>query len=200
MSWTTYPIGRPQRVCAATGAPLSPGEQSVATLLENRRTGQVERKDFSLAAWNGTPHPVARRDLIASWRVTVPAIDERPKPILDDDAMLDLFEQLGEEGPLPEPGAEAPNQSAPLGRAALRLVLTLMMMRRRLLVQEGNRGTSLLVRPRGVARPAAGGPALIEVKDPGLDASMINDVLGELESLGVAEAPDEPQQRAGGAA
>jgi hypothetical protein len=191
MSWTTYPIGRPQRVCAATGVALLPGDHSIATLVENRQTGLIERHDYSLDAWNRTPRPVHARDLIAAWKVTVPATDEKPKPILDDDAMLDLFEQLGGEGAEvvtdePEAGEGAAKAS---GRAALRMVLALMMIRRRLLAHEGNKGTTLLVRPKGVARPAAGGPALIEVKDPGLDESTINEVLSELESLGVADAP-----------
>jgi len=185
MSWTTYPIGRPQRTCAATGHTLNPGDNSVATLVENPQTGLVERRDFSTAAWNATPRPVPARHLLAAWKVVVPATDEKPRPILDDDSMLDLFEQLSE--PEPVPGDE--DAKPAVGRAALRLVLALMMIRRRLLVHEGNRGASLLVRPRGVARPQAGGPALVEVVDPGLDASTINDVLSELESLGVADSP-----------
>lgn len=188
MSWTTYPIGRPQRICAATGQPLAPGEQTIATLVENTQTNLVERRDFSLVAWNTTPPPVAACHLLASWKVTVPATDEKPKPLLDDDSMLDLFEQLAAAGD--EPAGIDPETGKPAtGRAALRLVLALMMIRRRLLVHESNCGTSLLVRPKGVPRPAAGGPPLIEVKDPGLDAGTINDVLAELESLGVADAP-----------
>jgi hypothetical protein len=191
MSWTTYPIGRPQRVCAATGRELVPGEHSVATLVENPQTGLVERRDFSPQAWNAVPRPVPRRQLLASWKVTVPATDEKPRPILDDDAMLDLFEQLGASdfAPSAEEG-DAPKPSS--ARAALRLVLALMMIRRRLLTHESNKGTTLLVRPRGVPRPQAGGPPLIEVTDPGLDSSTINDVLSELESLGVADAPASP--------
>ncbi|HYC99771.1 MAG TPA: hypothetical protein VEB22_00960 [Phycisphaerales bacterium] len=189
MSWTTYPIGRPQRTCAATGRPLAPGEHTFATLVENPQSGLIERRDFSAEAWNATPRPVSPRHLLASWKVTVPATDEKPRPILDDDAMLDLFEQLGAGDAA---GAEAAEEKPAAGRAALRLVLALMMIRRRLLSHESNRGTTLLVRPRGVARPQAGGPPLIEVKDPGLDAATINDVLSELESLGVADAPSSP--------
>jgi hypothetical protein len=191
MSWTTYPIGRPQRVCAATGAVLAAGDHTIATLVENRQTGLIERKDFSLEAWGRVPRPVSARELVAAWKVVVPATDEKPKPILDDDAMLDLFEQLGGETPAavePE-GGERAASDAGRGRAAVRLVLALMMIRRRLLTHESSKGTTLMVRPRGVARPSAGGPALIEVKDPGLDAATINDVLSELESLGVADAP-----------
>jgi hypothetical protein len=191
MSWTTYPIGRPQRVCAATGATLAAGDHTIATLVENRATGLVERKDFSLEAWNRTPRPVAGRDLLAAWKVVVPSTDEKPKPILDDDAMLDLFEQLGGETPAAiEPAGDGRAATdVGRGRAAVRLVLALMMIRRRLLTHESSKGTTLMVRPRGVARPSAGGPPLIEVRDPGLDAATINDVLSELESLGVADAP-----------
>ncbi len=190
MSWTTYPIGRPQRTCAATGRELVAGEQTVATLVENPQTNLIERRDFSAEAWNATPGPVPARQLLASWKVTVPATDEKPRPILDDDAMLDLFEQLGTSAETPV--AESDSARPSPARAALRLVLALMMIRRRLLSHESNRGTTLLVRPRGVPRPQAGGPPLIEVADPGLDTTMINDVLSELESLGVADAPAAP--------
>jgi hypothetical protein len=192
MSWTTYPIGRPQRVCAATGAPLAPGDHSIATLVDNPLTNQIERRDYSVEAWNKTPRPVAKRDLLAAWKVVVPTTDEKPKPILDDDAMLDLFEQLGDGAQFAEPAGDEGASAIEVargGRAALRMVLALMMIRRRLLSHESNKGTTLLVRPKGVARPSAGGPPLIEVKDPGLDTATINDVLSELESLGVADAP-----------
>lgn len=164
------------------------GEQTVATLVENPQTNLIERRDFSVEAWSAAPGPVPARQLLASWKVTVPATDEKPRPILDDDAMLDLFEQLGAGGVVIESDAAGPSPA----RAALRLVLALMMIRRRLLSHESNRGTTLLVRPRGVPRPQAGGPPLIEVTDPGLDTTMINDVLSELESLGVADAPTAP--------
>lgn len=164
------------------------GEQTVATLVENPQTNLIERRDFSVEAWSAAPGPVPARQLLASWKVTVPATDEKPRPILDDEAMLDLFEQLGAGGEVVESDAAGPSPA----RAALRLVLALMMIRRRLLSHESNRGTTLLVRPRGVPRPQAGGPPLIEVADPGLDTTMINDVLSELESLGVADAPTAP--------
>lgn len=110
------------------------------------------------------------------------------KPILDDDAMLDLFEQLGGEPIQLKPGDES-GATASGGVPLSGWCLALMMIRRRLLSHESNKGTTLLVRPKGVPRPSAGGPPLIEVKDPGFDVSTINDVLSELESLGVADAP-----------
>jgi len=81
MSWTTYPIGRPQRICAATGRPLAAGEHTIATLVENPQTGLIERRDFSAEAWNATPGPVPSRRLLASWKVTVPASDEKPRAV-----------------------------------------------------------------------------------------------------------------------
>lgn len=35
------------------------------TLIDNPQTNLVERKDFSVAAWEATPRPVAKRNLLA---------------------------------------------------------------------------------------------------------------------------------------
>ena len=71
-------------------------------------------------------------------------------------------------------------------RLRLRYVVCLMLLRRRLLTQEGRKGRVLLVRHKGTARPPEG-PALIEVVDPDVDEGTLLEILGQLEGFGGAD-------------
>lgn len=185
---TSYSIGRPTRSCAATGAPLNVGDHYIAALLE-AGDALPTRADYALEAWSSARPPA--RTLIAFWRSTVPDPERRTKPILDDDALLDLFESTaggGEAGaddvggPTAAPQGEAPAPGA--SRAAVRFVLAILLIRRRLLSQEGRGPGGLLrLRRKGDPRPPEG-PPLIDVVDPGLDEATLSDVLGYLEDLG----------------
>lgn len=165
-----YELGRPTRRCAVSGRELSVGEPYVAALVDQDGSVRPLRMDFSLAAWSAEPRPIAEDRLIGSWKTTVHAHGDRPKPILDDETMLELFEAT----------ADDPR------RAGLRLVLALMLVRRRVLAHEGNRGTSMLVRVRGT--PRADASSLIEVPDPGLDESTLTEVIIEIEAMAGGEA------------
>ena len=125
----------------------------------------LRRVDFSLPAWQGGARPVSPARLIGSWRATVHAAGERVKPVLDDQAMLDLLEQI-------EPGETR--------RDGLPYVLALMLVRRRLLVAEPSRGETLVLRRRGEAAEIA---VRVEVKDPGLDEASLTNLIAELEQL-----------------
>lgn len=186
---TSYAIGRPTRSCAATGTPLNVGDHYVAALLD---TGEAlpTRADYSVAAWSASRPPA--RQIVAFWRSTVPDPERRTKPILDDDALLDLFESTatGAQGEVepdaPTDGASGREGSGARGasRAAVRFVLAILLIRRRLLAQESvGAGGVLRLRRRGDPRPPEG-PPLIEVADPGLDEATLSDVLGYLEDLG----------------
>lgn len=169
-----YELGRPTRRCAASGRELAVGESYVAALVDQDGAARPARLDFSLQAWSAEPRPISEDRLIGSWKTTVHAHGERPKPILDDETMLELFEAT----------ADDPR------RAGLRLVLALMLVRRRVLAHEGNRGSSMLVRVRGT--PRADAASLIEVPDPGLDESTLTEVIIEIEAMagGDAEPPE----------
>lgn len=65
-------------------------------------------------------------------------------------------------------------------RAALRFVVALLMIRRKLLVLETTRPGLMLVRHKSTPRPPEG-PALIEVRDPGVDEATVISVIAELE-------------------
>lgn len=191
----TLSIGRPTRTCAASGRGLEVGEAYVAALVE--RAGDVQgpqRLDFSLEGWKAK-RPAAR-DLVAFWRSHVAEPGQKVKPILEDDALLDLFDStVGGEitdgaGASGSDGADGVDGGASGSRQALRFVLAILLIRRRLLVQEGvGPGGVMKLRRRGDERPPEG-PPLIELADPGLDEGTLSDVLAQLEDLGaVATAP-----------
>lgn len=178
-AWTgSYTIGRSNRRCTATGRTLATGEKFVAALLDGPpdAPNKPERRDYALEVWDAAP-PEGRLfepgRLIGAWRSTVAPTTDKPKPILDDEALLDLFNQTHDAGP---------------SREALRLVLALLLVRRRVLVHEGHKLGAMLVRPRGTPRPPQG-PALITVNDPGLSDTAIADALAQLESLSTADEP-----------
>ncbi len=199
-AWTgSYTIGRPQRRCSATGRVLVAGEKYVAALLDpplnppadlpahavptasTHALGKPERRDYALEVWDAA-EPQGRLfepgRLVGAWRSQVATGQEKPKAILDDEAMLDLFTQTQQSGP---------------ARAGLRMVLALLLIRRRVLAHEGTRNADMLVRVRGTPRPPQG-PPLIHVHDPSLSDTAIAELLGQLESM--CQGADEPETAA----
>lgn len=169
MTGQGYSIARSTGRCAATGVELRPGDACVAALAERVEDEGLDRLDYSEAAWEGGARPAR---LFGSWRYVAATPESRRKPFIDDDALLELFERLGED--------DAPR------RRAFRFVLALMLIRKRLLRHEGSRGSGdgsvMLVRARG---PEGWNPEdpLIEVVDPDLDQRAIGDVTEQLSQL-----------------
>ncbi len=99
------------RHCAASGRELRPGELFYTVLRKAGAT--VERLDYGAEAWTGPPEVC-----LAWWKSQLPAAIDNKKPQwAPNDVLLNLFETL----------AEQPEQ------ADLRYVLTLLLIRRRLL-------------------------------------------------------------------
>lgn len=154
----SYQVARPTRRCAATGRELEVGERYVATLVEVPEQEDLARLDFAEAEWNSGARPEAPLALVGFWRSVIGDETKAAKQLLDDDELLDLFEQL-----------EANEEPR---RLAFRFVLALALVRRRLLTYEGGtpavpkRGIqgSMVVRRRG--SPDA---PKVEVVDPGMD-------------------------------
>jgi len=172
MSGTTsqpYAIPRAAGRCAATGRELTPGEPYIAALAERAEDDALDRLDYSAQAWDEGARPPR---LFAFWRAVVSEPDARPKVFIDDDALLALFEQLG----------EAEDER----RIAFRFVLALILIRKRLLRHEGGRrenGVSfMIVRMRGPQGWKEDAP-IFEVVDPQMTRDMIADVT---EQLGLA--------------
>lgn len=160
-----YEVARPTRVCAATGEPIPAGDRFVACLTTTPDSEEIERLDYSLAAWSGGARPAPPRLVFGTWRSVMPAEGAKGPVLLGPEEMLDLFEQLE--------GAEEPE------RLAFRYVLALLLVRKKQLVFVGDRGGSMLVRPKG-ADPEQ--PPM-EVVDPGMDESRIVEVSQQLDAL-----------------
>ena len=147
----------------------------MAALVQHPEEEQFVRLDFCEGAWNEGARPVRPLVLYGFWRGLVPDPTAKKRLLIDDQSLVELFEQSGESIEVVEGGEGASEKE----RMGFRFVLSLILLRKRLLVQEGSKGTTMLVRPRGVPKPPEG-PALMEVVDPGLDAGTIAKVTGML--------------------
>ena len=116
-----------------------------------------------MSAWEEGARPDG---LFSFWRTRVPEGDDRKTQLVDDTVLVTIFEQLAED--------EAPR------RVAIRFVLALILMRKRLLRflgrQEEDGVVTWLMRPRGSTPEAPP----VEVVDPGLGD---DDVLALSEQL-----------------
>ena len=167
----TYPIGGPTRVCAATGEALPVGSPIVVALIDTPDDPALLRMDFARDAWEKGARPEAPMRVFAFWRTEVAESTAKPRQLLADDELMELFEQLADE--------DSPR------RRAFRYMLALVLMRRKLLLYEGGtpadpkRGVEgeLVLRARG-----KGGSAIepYRVIDPGLDDESISAATEEL--------------------
>lgn len=184
-----YPIGKGSGVCAATGRRLDVGERFVATLVESEESEELQRADFSIEAWEEGARP---RRLFGFWRGVVPEPNAKKHVLIDDDALLDLFDQL----------ASATDSK----RVAFRFVLCLTLVRKRLLVCESTRAARgdqpglMMIRRKGDPRPPEG-PALVEVIDPGMTDEAIDEVIVQFEAVmagDISSQTSAPTENAGG--
>lgn len=105
-----YEIARAARQCASTGREFAEGEEFYSVV--ESIGGELRRRDLSLAAWDGPPAAA-----LAWWKSRVPKREENKNRPAPSELLLELFHQLG----------SRPEQ------AELRYVLTLLMIRRRIL-------------------------------------------------------------------
>lgn len=159
MSSGEFEIARPSGVCAASGEPIEPGDRFIAAIVEREGgEGQYERRDYCVGAWEGGARPDG---VFGFWRGVMPEPNAKPRQFIDDEALLDLFDQLGE--------SEEEKQ------VAFRYLLALILMRKRLLRHAGSRRHAasgqdvILVRARGSDPDAPP----IEVRDPGMDEESV---------------------------
>jgi hypothetical protein len=173
-------IARPTGRCAATGESIEPGARYVATLVQPEGSEALERLDFGAEVWEAGARPAPSRTLFGFWRATMPEPSAKKRhPLIADDELLDLFEQIGE--------------AADERRTAFRYVLALLLIRKRVLRYEGARTGPepvILVRPKGVALPpdrGGDGPPLVEVRDPGMDEQATAEATEELSRVMVTD-------------
>ncbi len=158
----SYLVARPTRQCAQSGRVLETGERYVATLVEVPEQEDLARLDFAEDAWQSGARPQPPLALFGFWRGVIGDETSTPKQLLDDEELLDLFEQL--------------HETVEPRRIAFRFVLALALIRKRLLIYEGGvpadakRGVqgSMQVRRRGDQDKT-----LSEVIDPGMDDEAI---------------------------
>ncbi len=104
-----FDIQRCSRKCAVTGRELVPGEVFYSVLITEG--GEIIRKDYAVSAWSGAPE-----NSLGSWRARVPD-QSTPKLVMaPHDLILQLFEELLNQGSSPE----------------LCYVLALLMVRRKI--------------------------------------------------------------------
>ncbi len=171
LSASAYEIARSSGVCAATGSPLSPGDPIVVALCEHEADEGLDRLDFGAGAWDALPAESRRsfgsRRVFAHWRASQPEPNAKPRLLVNDESLLEMFESSGDDA---EAGADR-------RRAAFRFVLALILCRRRLLVLERSEGASagstgaIFVRRR--TRKDDPVAPLMRVEDPGLDGATV---------------------------
>ena len=215
----TYQIDRPTRRCAFTDQPLQPGDLYMATLVElsppphsphspdspnppapgdaNPSVDQnnapaddrpssppspadgtdgftLKRVDVSMQAWQRGDRPP---NLFSYWKTKVPQPTEKKQPFVDDQVMINLLGRLAD--------TDQPQ------RLAFRFVLTLLLMRKKLLRYDGTE-----TRPHESDPPqewwkltlkpgpwSDGQPQQLEVLNPRLDEQQIkqaSEQLGEI--------------------
>jgi hypothetical protein len=155
---THYEIARSTGACAATGRELQAGEPYIAALVQTHGEEAFQRLDFSLESWEQGARPHPPLHLVGFWRATYQPGETTRQPLIDNDSLLDLFEQLE--------GAEDPP------RLSFRYILALLLIRKKLLRFEGTRrddGQTTMVLQR--TGQADGQP--YEVVDPGMDDAQI---------------------------
>lgn len=192
---TTYDVQRSTGVCALTGRTLEPGEKYFATLVEldpeESQEGQgnalgFKRIDVSLEAWEQGSRP---DNLFSFWKAAVALPNEKKKLLVDDAVLMGLLKKL-----------EGSEKSA---RLAFRYVLGLILMRKKLLRYDSieNKpatidgqlveGSWWLFTPKlDIAKGRMGKwdeNNFIEVLDPHLDNSKIEEVISQLGEILEAE-------------
>lgn len=103
-------VQRCTRRCAATDRALEPGEDCYSVLEVSG--ADVVRKDYCLKGWNGAPDGA-----VGWWRSRVPEPTAKRIKLAPNDVLLELFDQLADR----------------LEQADLRYVLTLLLIRRRVM-------------------------------------------------------------------
>lgn len=158
-----YEVQRCTRHCAATGRELAPGEEFYSVL--TAEGADLVRRDYAPEAWQGPP-----AEAIGWWKSQVPNPNANRVHMAPNDVLLQFFEEL-EQQP---------------ARQDMRYVLTLLMVRRRVLrleeEQRDNQGREVLV----VYCPRRDTTYRVPVVAP--DETRINEIQDELARLLFAHA------------
>lgn len=161
-----FKINKTMGTCTACQQQIPPGEDIVALV----KTGPEEllREDYHLGCWVAPLEKQADEsaDVIGVWRTRIPIKDEKKKLLVDDEMLKTFFIKLE--------GTENPTQ------INFRFVLTLILMRKRILTYQGSQNSDdheiWSMRMRGTKK-------LYSVVDPKMDEEKIAEVsqtIGEI--------------------
>ncbi|MEM7227937.1 MAG: hypothetical protein AAF432_03895 [Planctomycetota bacterium] len=169
---TDYQVARPTGLCASTGEPLEPGTPCMATLVDHAEDEGFDRLDFSLDAWDDGARPDR---LFSFWKTVIPEPNTKPKLLVDDEVLLDVFHRLADD--------DRPQ------RRAFRFVIALILMRKKQLkfvgrdVSEPNEDDETtehwLMQPRG-AEPEV---TPLRVLNPRLTDDDVRDLTDQLREI-----------------
>lgn len=169
---TDYQVARSTGRCAATDAVLEPGAICVATLCDRPvESGQegFERRDFSLEAWESGQRP---EGLFSYWKTVVPHPDAKPRLVIDEAVLMELFERLASD--------ERPQ------RVAFRFVIGLILMRKKHLKFVGREQVGglewWLLQPRGTGAMDTPPPPL-RLANPQLSDDDVRSLIEQLSEI-----------------
>lgn len=166
-----YPVARCSGRCSATGRSFADGDRFVAALVERDDAPGLARLDFAQDAWEEGRRPPEPWRLFGTWRGVYRRDEPKRATLLSDAELLDLFNDLE--------GATEPRQ------VSFRYILTLLLIRRRLLRPMGSAKGVLRV----LAKGAPEGQTPAEVTDPGMDEQGVADAI---EQIGAVIGSSEP--------
>lgn len=177
-SASPYEISRSQETCAATDRELEVGEFHIAALLETAGESTLTKVLYSTVVWDQGIELPEGTALFGFWIRRVPEPGETKKtPLVSDDEIFDLFEQLGEA-----------TEDKQIG---FRYLLTLMLMRKKKIDLESmvpaTNDTPSILKVR--QRIKGGGGPVFEVIDPKMDDEAIAQAIEELGQVMQFEQP-----------
>lgn len=154
---TKFEISHPSGACAATGRPIEIGQEFVAALAERDGEEALERLDFSIESWDGGARPQPPLKLFGFWRGQMPEPNSKKPMFVDDESLVDLFEQLaGEDDER---------------KVVFRFILGLILVRRKLMRYERAAKGKMVLR---WTKASGGGEEPVEVIDPGMTEGAIS--------------------------
>jgi hypothetical protein len=113
-----WEITKPTGLCSGSGQEIAEGEEYFAALVETEQG--FERKDFCLSYWQQN-----NPEVFYFWKTRLSDPDKKKKVFIDDEMLMAFFERLE--------GCDEPD------KINFRFVLTLILMRKRLLRYESSR-------------------------------------------------------------
>lgn len=166
---TKFEISHPSGECAATGHTIEIGEEFVAALAERDGEEALERLDYSIEAWDGGARPMPPLKLFGFWRGEMPEPNSKRPLFVDDDSLVDLFEQLADEDDE--------------RKVVFRFILGLILVRRKLMRLERSVKGKMLLRWTKAGGGGGGGDESVEVTDPGMTEEAISQVAGQIGAI-----------------